>query len=157
MLQEICLNTVEQRIAKFVAKTRHDTNRSKGVVDKKVGGQGAEQTDLDGIGAELAYCKITNSYPDFDDSPGTWDALSKKGARIDVKTTRYRGGHLVSRMGSNSDAEIYVLLVGEFPSYRVAGWTTADHLMGTEINLGRGPTHGVPQPELINTGFTSGG
>jgi len=61
----ITLNESEIRIAKWLAKMRFHNNRQSSIMDKKIGKQSAEETDLNGIGAEMAFCKLVNVYPDF--------------------------------------------------------------------------------------------
>ena len=59
------LNDGEQEICKIIAKLRYKNNRDNNVKNSKVGDQSDELTDLEGIGGEMAFCKMVNSYPDF--------------------------------------------------------------------------------------------
>ena len=62
-------------------------------------------TDLEGIGAELIYCKVNNLYPDLETDiyplPEE-DAITKQGLRVDVKSTKYPNGHLLAVLGKNN-------------------------------------------------------
>jgi|TARA_R110000803_G_scaffold33773_5_gene73961 hypothetical protein len=52
------------------------------------------------------------------------------GKTVDVKTTRYPGGHLeVSTDKNPGDVDIYALVIGEMPDYQVVGWMCGDRLM----------------------------
>lgn len=151
----ITLNESEQRIARWLAKQRYANNRKNNVEDRKVGPQSNEFTDLNGIGAELAFCKMLNIYPDLSVCPrsGGHDCISPKGYKIDVKSTKYENGRLLAMLGKE-DAEVYVLVVGEFPTYRWVGWARADELICEEniIDLGHGDTYALPQERLNKTG-----
>ena len=57
MEKEITLTEIEQRIVKFIAKNRYQSNRNSNVSNQKIGNQSNEETDIDGFGAEYAFCK----------------------------------------------------------------------------------------------------
>lgn len=150
---EIELNEAEQAIAKYLAKRRYRKNRTKGVENRRIGPQSDWETDLNGIGAELACCKMFNIYPDLSTNVrrGGYDCISPKGHKIDVKATKYKTGRLLAVEGkTGGDADIYVLMIGEFPSYRCAGWATSEEMLADDnlIDLGYGPTHALQQSEL---------
>lgn len=148
---EIELNQGEIAVAKWLAKKRYESNRAKGIVDRKMGDQSAEFTDLNGVGAEMVFCKLFNLYPDFDLVPGKHDAVTRKGATVDVKATKYRNGKLLAVTSKKLEAsDVYVLVIGEFPKYRVVGYAKAEDLLNeSQIkDLGRGPTYAMEQSEL---------
>jgi hypothetical protein len=146
------LNTTEQSLAKLLAKSRYEANRNSGVWNARIGPQSDETTDLEGIGAELAFCRIANVYPDLTiDSHPEEDALTHCGRRVDVKGTRYERGHLLAVLGkAGKAADIYVLVVGTFPRYRIAGMAYAEEVFKDENikDFGYGPTYAVPQRNL---------
>jgi len=149
----IMLSESEQAIAQYLATARTVSNRTGGIANKRVGPQSDELTDLNGIGGELAFCRLVNVWPDVSISPrkGGADCLVRD-KRVDVKTTTYETGRLVVVPGKGrEDADIYVLMVGTFPGpYRVAGWAYASEVLMAErlTDLGHGPTYAVPQDEL---------
>ena len=67
--KQVSLNTGEQIVAKVIAKLRYEENRKNGVHDKKIGPQNNEETDLGGIGGEIAFCKLLNLMPDLSIKP----------------------------------------------------------------------------------------
>ena len=146
----ININETEQIIARHLAKRRYENNRARGLVDRQIGGQTSEETDLNGIGAEMAFAKLFNVYPDLGDIPGKEDGIWKKGSTYDVKTTKYKNGRLLAVMNKRiEDCEFYVLMIGEFPSYRLTGYASAEELLSGRYidDLGRGKGHAMKQTE----------
>jgi hypothetical protein len=125
----ITLNPAEQAFCRYLAERRHASNRSAGVRDGKIGPQGAAQTDLDGIAAEIAVARLLNLYPDTSISPrhGGAELVSRLGHTLDVKATRYAGGRLLAVAGKSAGE----LLV-------------PDNL----VDLGHGLTYALPQERL---------
>lgn len=150
----ITLNTAEQRLAKFVAKARHRHNRITGISNRRMGPQSDEQTDLEGIAAEIAFAKYSNVYPDLDtdgDTHPVYDAVLHDGKLVDVKATTYPTGRLIVAPWKDVDAvDIYVLVVGAFPTYRIAGAMESYRLMRSHRmkNLGHGKVFVATQEEL---------
>ena len=150
----ITLNTAEQRLAKFVAKARHRHNRITGISNRRMGPQSDEQTDLEGIAAEIAFAKYTNVYPDLDtdgDTHPVYDAVLHDGKLVDVKSTTYPNGRLIVAPWKDVDAvDVYVLVVGTFPNYRIAGGMESQHLMRSHRmkDLGHGEVFVANQDEL---------
>ena len=147
----ITLNEAEQRLAKFIALGRINAARSNHVTDCKMGHQSGEQTDLDGIAAEIAFCKIHNVYPDLNiiERPAA-DCILHNGAAIDVKTTRYASGRLLAVRWKKPNVDMFALMIGEFPSYRYAGSMTASELLKDERlrDFGHGLGYAADQSEL---------
>ena len=50
----------------------------------------------------------------------------------------------------HADSDVYVLLVGEMPTYRIAGYAMAEELINpaTLTDLGYGPVYALPQDKL---------
>ena len=147
----ITLNEAEQRLAKFIATGRSNAARSNQITDCKMGSQSGEQTDLDGIAAEIAFCKIHNVYPDLNiiDRPAA-DCILHNGASVDVKSTRYATGRLLAVRWKKPNVDMFALMVGVFPSYRYAGSMTALELLSDSklCDLGHGVGYGAMQSEL---------
>jgi hypothetical protein len=149
---ETKLTEPEVRICQWLAKQRHSSNRSGGVADGKIGPQSCEETDLEGICGEFAFCKALNLYPDMSISPrkGSHDVFAF-GKTIDVKTTKYKTGKLLARHSKNeTPSELYVLVVGQCPSYKIAGWCSGSDLIKDSnlLDLGYGKTYGLEQSAL---------
>jgi hypothetical protein len=148
------LNQAEQKLAIYLAKSRHKNARGNNIVDRKIGDQSSEMTDLNGIGAEIAFCKANNCYPDTSIGEGLpyADALTSNGNFIDVKTTTYPNGHLVAApWKTGQGVNYYCLLVGDFPSYRIAGYMSKEDLLQKSKlkDLGRGSGFAAEQKELL--------
>lgn len=58
------LNEAEQRLCRYLAKARCAVNRASGKPNPIIGPQLQEETELEGIGGELAFCKLYQIYPD---------------------------------------------------------------------------------------------
>tara|TARA_R110000803_G_C11800469_1_gene299346 strand:- start:5 stop:511 length:507 start_codon:yes stop_codon:yes gene_type:complete len=157
-MTEIILTATEQIIARHLAERRHHNNRARGVVDRQIGPQSSEATDLNGIGAEMAFARIFNVYPDLGDRPGKEDGITKKGGTYDVKTTKYQNGRLLAVMNKKvEDCEFYVLMIGEFPKYTLTGYASAEELLSGDYidDLGRGPGHCMKQNDKAFKRFES--
>jgi hypothetical protein len=132
-MADVILNEAEQRLAQYLAKRRHDAARMDGIPDMKMGPQSAYDTDLEGIAAEIAFCKIMNVYPDTDIVVGTRpisDAYTTSMGSVDVKATKYRNGRLLATTKKYANhPDSYALMVGEFPRYKFVGWVPAEELL----------------------------
>jgi len=152
MSQFVVLSEAEQRLAKFLATRRYQNARSKGLFNAKMGDQSNELTDLEGIASEIAFCKLMNIYPDLDlDHTNSADCFLRDGRAVDVKSTVYNSGRLLSvRWKDASKVDIFVLMVGEFPRYRCAGFMSSAELIQPNrlVNLGHGEGYAATQNEL---------
>jgi hypothetical protein len=150
------LNDAEQRLARYVAQRRTTSNRDARVNNQRIGPQNDADTDLEGIGAEIAFCRLANVYPDLDVSPraGGYDCTIRFGdtsRTVDVKTTKYPNGRLLAaKMKQLDAAQLYALMSGEFPDYVFCGWAMGDELIdgANLIDLGHGPTYALKQSVL---------
>ena len=149
---DITLNEVEQRLAKYLATSRTAANRGAGVMNGKLSTQSDAEIDLDGVGAELAFCRLMNVYPDLslDLRSGGADCIWA-GRTLDVKQTRYHAGRLIAiRKKAVHPCDLYALMIGAFPTYRFAGMATSDQLFAAERlhDLGRGVGYVLEQDAL---------
>lgn len=148
----IQLNESEIKICEWLAKNRYASNRNGGVSDKKIGPQSCEETDLEGICGEFAFCKAINLYPDMSISPRKGgDDVLLDGKKIDIKTTKYKSGKLLARRSkSETPSDVYVLIVGQRPDYNIVGWCSSADLIQDKnlIDLGYGKTYGLEQHVL---------
>ena len=153
-MDSIELNEIEQTLSKLIAEKRYHTNRKGGVTNNRIGKQSDHLTDLTGIGAEIAFCKLHNLYPDYSLFPrkGGADCIDKSGNKIDVKTTTYHNGHLIAvGTASKGNVKFYALMVGDFPTYTYKGWCTENELLKNENlkDFGYGkPSYALPQEAL---------
>lgn len=149
---KITIPTEYHDALRLLAKTRYEANRRENVTNMRMGDQSDEFTDLEGLSGEIAFCLLFNIFPDISLTPraGSPDCISRKGATVDVKTTKYRSGKLLERASTKSKAEIYVLMVGEFPEYECVGWVESRELFKAEnlTDLGHGETYALPQSKL---------
>jgi len=148
---KITLTPVEQSIAKDVGTMRLEQCRAEGVPNMKKGPQSDIEIDVLGSGAEIAFCKLWNLYPNLSSEKDNYDAMTKTGHKIDVKTTKYQSGRLLAvRHKVLNPADVYALMLCEWPSYTFAGYATADELFddGNLIDLGYGLTYGLTQDQL---------
>ena len=155
------LSEFEKKLSHAIAKVRFESNRKAGVTNAKRGSQSNAQTDLEGVGSELAFCKLFNTYPTntFTTTPRS----SQKGEDIegdsilkdklvDVKSTTYQTGELIAApwKGKNG-VDCYALMTGNFPRYVFRGFMTAKKLLDEKKlgDLGRGPIYIAQQNELV--------
>lgn len=148
----VTLSDAEQRLAKYLAKQRYDSARDKGLPNRKMGDQSNELTDLEGIAAEIAFCKLANVYPDLDlDHTKAEDCYLRDGRSVDVKSTTYESGRLLAvKWKDAAQVDLFVLMVGRFPKYRCAGFLTATELLEAKrlTNLGHGEGFAATQDQL---------
>ena len=152
----IQLNECEQKMAVWLARKRYQNARAQGKPNLKMGDQSNEQTDLEGIGAEIAFCKVMNVYPDLEicltDLPPQ-DAITRNGTTVDVKATKYRNGRLLVTLKKKiADVDMYVLVTGEFPRYKIVGFMESSEIINEKRigDLGHGRGYIAEQAELDN-------
>lgn len=146
------LNDAEQRLAKYLAIARHRNARKKGIVNNRIGPQSDELTDLEGIAGEIAFCKMMNVYPDLQiEYVPNYDCILPDGTKVDVKTTKYDNGKLLSApWKGEKNIDVFALMVGQMPKYRYAGMMKAKDLLQEhrKQNLGHGVGYVATQDEL---------
>ena len=144
--------TDEMRVlASILGGFRSLTARNSGVHDAKIGPQSGLNADIDGILGELAFCKVFNVFPDIGLKPrsGSPDAILKD-KRVDVKTTRYKTGHLAATLKGNPDVDIYVLAIIDDVKVEFRGYALASELLSEDKikDLGHGKGYAMEQSEL---------
>jgi hypothetical protein len=149
----ITLTAAEIRLSIFLAKARYQAARVAGVTDAKRGDQSSEETDLTGIGAEMAFCRAFNVYPDLTIGGamrGSHDAIWA-GRTVDVKGSTLGHARLLAvPWKTKTPSDIYALMTGDFPTYTFRGMATATELLDASrlTDLGHGPVYAMPQSEL---------
>lgn len=124
---KVLLNSNEIIIAKELAIRRNKSNRDKGVVNQKAGPQSDWQTEIEGVGGEIAFAKALNVYPDFKDAPDVFDVMVGC-ISVDVKTTRHKNLEVATNKPPGS-VDVYALVIGVMPEYCVMGWYPSNLVM----------------------------
>jgi len=130
----VTLADTEVLVAQMLATLRGIRSRDYGAKNTPFAGLKQEELDLHAVGAELAFCKYVNLWPDLDTSvrPHAFDCRYR-GYRIDVKHTSNPSGNLIARFSKKAgDADIYVLVKGEMPAFRLIGWAYDRELIDKE-------------------------
>ena len=150
----VTLQDTEIQICKLLGETRRMRNRQAGVHEPTYARKMTMEAEIDGVGAELAVAKAFNIYPDTTTHvrAGGHDLVSRKGATIDVKQTTHVNGRLMAPMTKRlEDADIYILVTGTMPKYKIVGWCHAEQLINKNTigNLGWvNDVYMMPQKDL---------
>lgn len=148
----ITLDAGEMAVANVLAAMRQGINRGSGVNNAKVGPQSDFLTDLDGLVAEIAFCKFKNVCLDMTVQPRSKGAdCIVDGRRIDIKATRRSNGRLLAVPSKTTqDTDIFVLAIVDNNVVTFAGWAWAKDLLNDVnlIDLGHGPTYALDQDNL---------
>lgn len=123
------LSPMEQEVARMLARERQASSREAGLRDAKRSDASAEEVDLEGFAAELAFCKLANIYPDLTPGKKPVDAWTARGG-VDVKATKHDDGRLlVASWKKSGEVAFYVLMTGRFPAYRCAGFISSEEML----------------------------
>ena len=157
------LNELEKEMGEMIAKRRYNLNRKNNVKDLAVLGKAFSNgihADIEGLWAELAFCKVAKVYPDEVFRLGytskrkggdVGDAIVNN-MHIDVKSTKTETGRLIT-MQKNALVDSYVLLIGKEGKYRIAGAMKSSELCVPERfghhKLFKVPCFMATQDELI--------
>lgn len=144
MIETITLNKAEIELAKYCGHWRYYTARKMGVPDELVDENiDPIKNDISSMGAEIAYGKIRNIYPDlktrykpFEKRP-IHDFIIN-GKTVDVKWTHWEtGGLLVAEdlVKAGKVTDIYALFTGVFPEYKFWGEVPKEIILNRN-NLG---------------------
>lgn len=126
----ISLNETEIRLAEYVAKKRIQHNRASGAVATVYGDRDPMFAELNYYGAELAFCKLFNLYPDINHVKRKGQDCMLAGKRVDIKWTHRHGGRLMAKVkGWDDPPDLFAMMIGTFPSYTLAGFMKADDLL----------------------------
>lgn len=116
-----------------------------------------DESSLDGARAEMAFCRLWRSKPDFSASFQRHDTriwYRETRYTVDVKETPVPDGHLISKYEKvRMPAEIYALMIGTGDTWRYMGVATAA-MMFNRSRLGRLKPHLpltwiIPQCDLL--------
>lgn len=146
------LEAGEIEVAQIIGKARTRANREKGIFNRLRVNSDPIQVEIDGLGAELAYCKAFNLWPDLTVSvrSGGADAVHANRS-VDIKHTAWvKGWLLVTPDKVEKGTDIYALVTGTLPNYTVVGYATAGEIFrdDNKVDLGHGMSYGIPQERL---------
>jgi hypothetical protein len=148
------LNEAEQKLAMYLAEKRQRANERLRLAGKKFAKLGDLETHVDGVSAEIAFCRLFNIYPDTDvREDGEYPAADCRlpdGRTVDVKTTRLEDGRMMCVRWKKARVDMFALMVGVPPRFKYAGMITAADLLRPERigDFGHGDTYAVTQEEL---------
>lgn len=122
------------------------------VVDQQMGKQNPWDIDVDGMVGEMCVAQFLNVFPDLTVGirSGGPD-LIKNDKKIDVKTTRYKNGHLLATLKKAEDpCDTYILVIVDDYGGDIVGWISANKLF-VDSNIqdkGHGNGYVVSQDQL---------
>lgn len=147
---------VEQRLVTHLAEVQRQNfeRNAKDTItlygEKKKAGYGP--TLLNGLGAEVAFCRAMNVYPSLDPtSHAPYDCTLHTGHKVDVKQSTGNCMHIKRTHADRAGkVHLYALMVGTFPAYRLAGFIRAeDALQERFMDYGQDePCYTIPEREL---------
>tara|TARA_B100000579_G_scaffold438017_1_gene470929 strand:- start:13442 stop:13960 length:519 start_codon:yes stop_codon:yes gene_type:complete len=139
-MEKIQLNELEIKISHLIAVKRYEMARGSNVPNGQVSdSMGALEPDIEGVLAEMAFCKAHGIYPrqvldifvrskkngmDYGDATVKFMGETRV---VDVKTTCYKNGRLICSV-VNPNVDYYALMVGQKGEYRMAGLMEAHEL-----------------------------
>ena len=149
---KINLDKHELELCEYIGKKRSAIARSNNVFDAKIGDQNGVEADIQGFKAEYAFAKCINVFPDFGLSPrsGSYDGITHKQARYDIKSTKYKTGNLLTTLKVNPDVDIYILAYVNDNLVCFIGWAHKMKLIKNENikDLGHGKGYFLSRSEL---------
>jgi hypothetical protein len=119
--------------AEVEARMRHQVSREAGVVDRQIGGQSSEVTDLVGLLGEIGFSLLFGMPRDEEIRvrSGTPDFVAGNGQLVEVKSTHHKDPHLLvpayfidGKFTTKEPIEIYVLMRVDYQARSVEflGW-----------------------------------
>ena len=136
------LDFMEMELCEFVGKKRSLLARENGIADAKIGEHDGVLADIQGFKAEYAFAKWKNLFPDFGLKPrsGSYDGVTKRGTRYDIKSTHYKNGNLLSTLKVNEDVDVYILAYVNERMVEFVGWISKEEFIKPENikDLGHG-------------------
>ena len=148
------VKVTDQEIAMIstIANMRSIVSRATGTKDRKMSPESGIQIDIDGLIGEYAFCKHNNLFMDITPGPksGTYDCLSRKNKRLDIKTTRYKTGRLLCTLKENPDVDVYILAILDKNIVEFVGYASKTELVRKEniTDLGHGKGYALTQDKL---------
>lgn len=149
----------DQEIIRKTAKEISDQGRLHFVNNLKRNKFSLYETELEGFGAEMAFCRMVGSFfnrttNENEDYSVKYDCVLPDGRTVDIKNTKYPNGKLLVLFGKERFVvDMYVLMTGVFPSYIFRGWAAYSDIINSENikDLGYGPNYIFEQHQLNKT------
>jgi hypothetical protein len=151
-LMKYTLNETEQRLAHYVTKQRIAYNQKTNAKPTVYTPEGLYENNLNSYGAEIAFCKLHNVFPDTDYTVRHVEDATVNGRTVDVKSTRNPSGNMnVKQLDKAERPEVYALVTGNFPHYEYVGYMDTEELITDErlTELRYNPAWVARQDELI--------
>jgi hypothetical protein len=125
------LDQEELKLCEYIGRKRSKIARLNNVKDAKLGNHSGEEADIQGFIAEYAFAKYLNVFPDLGLTPrsGSYDGISHKGTRYDIKSTNNKSGNLLSTLKVNNDIDVYVLAYVYDSTVEFVGWVKKEELI----------------------------
>lgn len=146
---QVTLNSSEQELVERVSVQRREHDERNSFKDyRRAKKQSARFIEVNGLGGEIAFCKAMNLFPDIaTDQVSKFDATLPNGTKVEIKTTEYGHGKLISRH-IRGEADVYVLVTGQMPEYKVVGYITRDNLKSKNTTLNGHEAYVAEQKDL---------
>lgn len=124
------LNECEEWCAKWYGEHINEYAKANGLTECKVAeGKSGVTIQVEGIGAEWAFAKMHNIFPNTNvDGPNHVDFTMPSGMTVDVKSTDYLHGNLLVplRFNLKNSADAFALMRGTTKDgFNYAGWISA--------------------------------
>jgi hypothetical protein len=149
---KVTIDTLELELCQFIGRKRSEIARSNNVKDAKIGDHDGVDADIQGFIAEYAFAKHFNLFPDFGLGPrsGSFDGITNKGTRYDIKSTKHENGNLLSTLKVNPDIDVYVLAHVQSQTVNFIGWAKKEELIREENikDLGHGKGYFLSKNKL---------
>lgn len=145
---EIELNNAEQKLVETISLARSQYDRKHKRKDQlRADKSKARFIEVNGLGGEIAVAKAFNLYPDINtEDISRYDCLLPDGRKLEVKTTEYGHGKLIVR--KKNDSDLYILVTGKMPNYKIIGYIEAEELDKYWTELEKGFSYVVEQKLL---------
>lgn len=156
---EVTLTESECKIAKYLAVARETENRKTGAIGTPYV-KDQRTIDENAFGAELAFCKLFNVYPDMTITPrvGGEDCIDVFGEKIDVKNTdKEWPQYFVKKTKSttpNAKVDYFAWMIGTLPNFKYIGKASWDTVMNCKTTQphGEGSECFVVESNLLSRG-----
>lgn len=128
------LNDSEQRLAEYVTKQRLAYNKKTNATPTVYTDESLYMNNLHSYGAEIAFCKLHNVFPDTDWNIRHMEDAVVQGSTVDVKHTKRTGGNLFVKKMNRRDGypDYYAQMVGKFPTYEFKGFISRERMIQEE-------------------------
>lgn len=150
MALKVTLNASEVKMVERVSEDRSKYDKKQGFKDyRRAKKQSARFIETNGLGGEVAVCKLFNLFPDLiTNEVSDYDCTLHDGTKVEVKTTQYPHGKLIARH-TKSSADIYVLVTGTMPDYTVVGYVDAATVKAGKTELNGKTAYIVEQKDFV--------